>query len=235
MILMTLIILFTVIIVPLLDVIGYKRIEREKSSKARMQFYYYLITIEWLIVGAIFLVSYLNGISMKELGFIFQFETISNFLYFIGGLLTSTIVLFFVLSRIPFYRKMLEKQLSLIEHMLPASIKERLVFALGAITAGICEEIIYRGFLFHYFSQAPFELSTTMIMIVTSVIFGLAHIYQGWKGVIVTGLVGFLMARFYVNSGTLIIPIILHIIIDLRFAVLPNLNKKSNTSIALEK
>lgn len=62
-----------------------------------------------------------------------------------------------------------------------------------------------------------------VIAIITSIVFGLAHAYQGWKGILITGVMGFAFARLYIAYESLWIPIILHIIIDLRFALMPNL------------
>lgn len=50
------------------------------------------------------------------------------------------------------------------------------------ITAGICEEVVYRGFLMQYFHTLPFHLSLAWAMVASSVIFGIAHLYQGVAG-----------------------------------------------------
>ena len=46
--------------------------------------------------------------------------------------------------------------------------------------------------------------------------FGLAHWYQGRVGVLKTGLLGGLMATFYLGTGSLLWPAILHVAIDLQ-------------------
>jgi hypothetical protein len=45
---------------------------------------------------------------------------------------------------------------------------------------------------------------------------GFSHIYQGWKGVLRTGLVGALLAYLYFFTGSLILPMVCHILIDAR-------------------
>jgi len=50
---------------------------------------------------------------------------------------------------------------------------------------------------------------------VSSIVFGMAHLYQGLKGVLGTGLFGLAMALLYAWSGSLLLPIILHALLDL--------------------
>jgi membrane protease YdiL (CAAX protease family) len=45
--------------------------------------------------------------------------------------------------------------------------------------------------------------------------FGLAHLYQGWVGVVATGFVGAVFTALYLWSGSLAVPIVLHVILDL--------------------
>ena len=47
--------------------------------------------------------------------------------------------------------------------------------------------------------------------IIISILFGLAHLYQGLSGVITTGLIGFLMSLvFYKNRKNLILAMLVH-------------------------
>jgi membrane protease YdiL (CAAX protease family) len=52
-------------------------------------------------------------------------------------------------------------------------------------------------------------------VIVSSLIFGLGHEYQGVAGIMRTGLVGLLFAVLYVSSGSIWIPIIGHVLFDI--------------------
>lgn len=81
------------------------------------------------------------------------------------------------------------------------------------ITAAFCEELLYRGFFLGRLSRV---LGGTRgawwsALAVTSVIFGLIHMYQGWAGVFLTGFVGFLLGVVYLVSGrNLWVPILVH-------------------------
>lgn len=51
--------------------------------------------------------------------------------------------------------------------------------------------------------------------------FGLAHAYQGPAGVLTTGVLGGVLAAVYLQSGSLLLPMALHTVIDLRFLLVP--------------
>ncbi|PLT29891.1 CPBP family intramembrane glutamic endopeptidase [Peribacillus deserti] len=213
------------IIFPIIDHFWDKKIKKDLANHNKMTTYSLVMLYQWGMVGIIFLTFKIKEISFKELGLVSTFSNISSFLYFAAGILTATVMLFVVYLAIPFGRKKIIKQFEAIELLIPVGIKQRLVYACVAVTAGFCEEVIYRGFMFHYFKQLDLGLSAMAMAIITSIFFGLAHGYQGWKNVIFTGILGFALARLYISNGSLWVPIILHIIIDIKFAVLPNIKK----------
>lgn len=69
-----------------------------------------------------------------------------------------------------------------------------LIFMLivALVNGALAEEILFRGFLQNRLERhlAPFARGVWLPLLVTSVLFGLAHLYQGWSGVIGTGLAG---------------------------------------------
>ena len=99
---------------------------------------------------------------------------------------------------------------------MPVTREERWWFALVCLTAGICEEILFRGFLIHYFRGLPLSLGLMGAVIVSSVVFGFEHLYQGVAGVISTAVLGFALAAVYLVTGNLLAPMILHALIDFR-------------------
>jgi len=104
--------------------------------------------------------------------------------------------------------------------ILPVTQEERAWFALVSVTAGICEEILYRGFLIRYLSNGPWHGGLWIAVSIASISFGLAHGYQGLSGIIGTGLLGAVMAVLFLASGSLWLPMALHAIIDLRILLL---------------
>lgn len=104
--------------------------------------------------------------------------------------------------------------------LIPVTGRERLLWAAAAISAGICEEIVFRGWLLATLHDSV-GLGGTALVPTAAAIFGLAHTYQGVTGVILTALAGVLFCVLYVATGSLLVPILLHCVVDLRFAFLP--------------
>jgi len=113
-------------------------------------------------------------------------------------------------------REKVVKAFKKLAFILPMTQEERAWFALVSITAGICEEILYRGFLIRYLSNGPWHAGVWIAFAVASVSFGLAHGYQGLAGIIGTGVLGAVMGVIFFATGSLWLPIALHAIIDLR-------------------
>jgi membrane protease YdiL (CAAX protease family) len=87
-----------------------------------------------------------------------------------------------------------------------------------AVTAGIAEELLFRlalpALLFGITGDG------LVAFLGAAVVFGLLHIYQGPPGILFSFLLGLVFTALYVASGTILVPIALHALIDLRSLVL---------------
>jgi membrane protease YdiL (CAAX protease family) len=106
--------------------------------------------------------------------------------------------------------------------LLPRTAGERRLFTVVGITAGVCEEWLYRGFFLAVVTALAGGLGTGVLVVVAALAFGLAHAYQGAVGILTTGLLGGVMAALYLQTGSLLLPVLLHAAIDLRFLLVPS-------------
>jgi len=97
--------------------------------------------------------------------------------------------------------------------ILPQSPRERVPFLALAITAGCCEEFLYRGFAMSTFARAGFPIWGSVV--VSSILFGAAHLYQGRGGLIGTGILGLLFGAFRALTGSLIPVTAWHAAVDI--------------------
>jgi uncharacterized protein len=107
----------------------------------------------------------------------------------------------------------LRAQIESVKAILPRTPEEYASFRLLAVTAGICEEVLYRGFLIWYLESF---VGRWPAVFVGAFGFGMAHFYQGGAGVAKTGIAGLVTGALYVLSGSLLWPMILHAAIDLQ-------------------
>jgi hypothetical protein len=98
----------------------------------------------------------------------------------------------------------------------PRSRVERGAFVGVALTAGICEEILYRGFGLAFLHWAMPTVSIAVDIVVISLAFGVAHAYQGGRGVAAATIGGGLFGLIVASSGTLFVAIAIHALVDLR-------------------
>lgn len=97
--------------------------------------------------------------------------------------------------------------------MMPRSDRDIAAFYRLSITAGICEEVLYRGYLIWYLQGLGLALIPAAL--VSSLIFGFGHLYQGWSGMIKTGAVGAFLAGTYLLSGSLFVGMLIHALMDM--------------------
>lgn len=102
-------------------------------------------------------------------------------------------------------------KLARIERMMPRSPAELRSFYALSVTAGVCEELLYRGFLIWYLAHG-FGLIQAAAL--AALIFGLGHTYQGPRGIVLTGLVGVFLGAIYLISGSLFAPMLFHALMD---------------------
>lgn len=102
--------------------------------------------------------------------------------------------------------------------LMPNNSVECAAFVLVSLTAGVCEETLYRGFLIRFLHEGALALPIAAALAVSSLIFGLNHAYQGVRGVISTTLVGVALGLVFLLSGSLWPAIVLHALIDAQAA-----------------
>ena len=76
----------------------------------------------------------------------------------------------------------------------PRGVAELALWVIMWITAGFCEELVFRGYL----QKQCLALTGSVVFAVLAqgVLFGIAHWYQGFKMVIVISMLGLLMGIF---------------------------------------
>ncbi len=101
---------------------------------------------------------------------------------------------------------------ALAERILPQSTVELLPYLALAFTAGLCEEFLYRGFAMAVLVHVG--LQTWAVVLISSVLFGLAHSYQGRGGIVMTLLIGTILGTSRIAYDSLVPAIFWHSAVD---------------------
>lgn len=152
--------------------------------------------------------------SMIDLGF----TAGSSLGYLVGGAALLLLLAVFgyqlyAIRRLDWQQKKAQLEgLGDIAYALPRTRREYVYSNLVSVTAGVVEEIVYRGFVIWLLSL---YMPLVAAAVVSSAAFGLAHLYQGWSGVLKTGVLGGIFAAIYLVAGTIWIPVVLHALLDI--------------------
>ncbi len=205
------------IVQPIHGAISFRRyVARVKAGQApdRVKLYTQTIILEWVALAVLAMMWHFYDRPVAELGF-----TAPEGNGFWIGLAVSVVLIAYLIYS--WYdmgradnesRRKQREAFGELSFFLPQSTADFRRFVAVSITAGIVEEIIYRGFVLWYLSLL---MPLWGAVIVSSIFFGLGHSYQGAKGAVRTGLVGFAFAILYVGTGSIWIPIVVHALLDI--------------------
>lgn len=164
----------------------------------------------WMLAAVVMLAGLTSGFSPADLGF--RAIAAGELVRWTVGL-TGAGLLLLVLTR-----ALRVRETPMLVHLLPRSAAERLAFVGLAVTAGVAEELIFRGFLLRALSVA--SGSVWFAAALSSVLFGFLHGYQSLPGALRAGVLGFGLALPILASGSLIPSILAHAAYDIAAGVI---------------
>lgn len=202
------------------------------NSIPRADIYRSMLTTQWTLVAILLALWWMLDIEFVDL-YKVQGESNIQFLLenkqmFMGAITGAALVL--VLLPILMFKMKSSPALDKIDFMLPKTIGQRIVFFFVALTAGISEELLFRGAATYVLMNIGINLPIWAVGAIGAALFGLAHWYQGFSGILMTGLLGYALFNIYVETGSLLIPILLHFLIDVKFVFMPDMNKKKRAT-----
>ena len=215
-----LLILFLIIAVPIRGARRYRILMRRiaRHPELRARFYIMGIFGQWLMLVPLVVIVLGLGWSAQLLGlrgpdYLWLFLPISLVL-----VLVVYAQVFYIgrVARTSEGRNQLRQSMSGPLHMLPRTPRERALWFVLSLTAGFCEELLYRGFMPAYLVHIFPGVSFFLAILISAALFGLGHIYQKLTGVLGTGVMGLLFGFLYFFTGSLYLPMIVHALFDMR-------------------
>jgi membrane protease YdiL (CAAX protease family) len=210
--------MFLVVIFPYYAARSYRRFVRKvRAGEAgvRLAEYRTTMVIQWVLTGLALLIWRQAGRGWEALGFAVP----SGVPLRIGAGFTAAGLALFAVQWMAIRKAEgsaldpVRAQLEPVKELLPQSDAEYRGFQALALTAGTCEEVLYRGFLVSYVAAL---VGVWPAVFIAGTVFGVAHFYQGVRGMIKIGLLGVATAALFVASGSLLWPMILHVAMDLQ-------------------
>lgn len=200
--------LLTVLLVAVLPalLIGQSALaEEEVATLPVIPAYLSSMLLIWLIGGAALLAAARAGISAADLGLV-SMELVPG-LVWTGGLTLAALAVLAV------GRLLGAREAPVLERLLPRKAGERAVFVVLSLSAGIGEELAFRGFLLPALRVASGSIAVAVV--VSSLAFGMLHSYQRIGGVLRAGILGALLSAPLLATGSLFPSMAAHALIDL--------------------
>jgi membrane protease YdiL (CAAX protease family) len=195
---------------------GYRRLREAAPDRVplvRNQLYHQALLLQWTITLATVALWLAARRPWEALGLVFQVNAWSLALPAVVALVVA-----YVVASLPRALRdhdsllKVRRRLSGIERMLPRTDAEMKTFTRLSVTAGICEEFLYRGYLFWYLAH---WLPQPYVLLVASLVFGIGHSYQGMRGMVTTGIAGLVLGTLYLLTGSLYLSMAIHTLTDL--------------------
>ncbi len=164
-----------------------------------------LLVTEWILILLPSLI-FLNFLSINLKNIIkipkINFFTILSFPFSIGAMISSALVTFSLQEKIIPIPEYLEKLFK--EMIMPENVNIFIKIFTFAVSAGICEEFLFRGIFTNLLSKRYKLIPTSLIV---GILFGVFHfnIYR----LLPTAIVGFILSLFYLLANKNILYVII--------------------------
>jgi hypothetical protein len=157
---------------------------RQTAAPNRPMVYVRTILVEWLILALVLAGVWLHKSPLRTvLGE--RWRSRSQFLRDLGIALAFLILSIAVTSAFGHHGQHAATDPA-VKFLMPETANEKWLWALLAISAGICEEAVYRGYLQQQFTA--YTHSIPVGIMISAVLFGAGHAYQGTRLAVLIGL-----------------------------------------------
>lgn len=175
-----------------------------------LELYLPSLLLQILVFVVITLALFRDNESLTTLGLRRRDFSLANIGIGVAFLIVAVILLN-ILSRALIYFGMTTR--SDISYLLPKTTLERIIWIILAASAGVSEEICFRGFVITRLARLTGSVWPGAI--IGAIAFGVSHSYQGIGGIILIGVYGLMFSLLFLARGSLVPCIVAHTLQDI--------------------
>ena len=184
----------------------------EVSGRDRLKLYALTILFQWALTLLVAWRAFARGLSLEELAVRGGRSSSVLAVTVVGGGLVAAAHWANLRRMARSNHPNLQRLRALGSRLFPRTPSETTLFILLAITAGLCEEFLFRGFVMAALYRAG--AVNWLAVVVSSAMFGVAHLYQGRGGSVGTGILGTIFALIRIAYHSLLPVVVWHAALD---------------------
>jgi membrane protease YdiL (CAAX protease family) len=182
------------------------------GTRERFSLYASTIAFQWVAAAVVAWRAWVRGLGLEDLGLVIHGRWRIVLAAIVGAATLGGLQWLNLRRMRRSSGKAREFMQVLAERILPQSRLELVPFLALAVTAGVCEEFLYRGFAMAALTRAG--LPAWSVVLLSSILFGLAHLYQGRGGLLSTLVVGTVFGTARIAYDGLVPVMIWHFAVD---------------------
>jgi uncharacterized protein len=207
-----LIVVYAVVAMPVLSAVAARRLARTPRTELNLVRRYWFIIARGVLVSLLILFAWRwAGRPYSALGLDIPIDYWGRMGFGFDAVLVCSYTIALLSPKSAERRAHVRRRMERIRIM-PQTREEFLLFPLVAISGSVMEELLARGFLIWFIT--PFA-GLWGAALLSSVLFGLLHAYQGWFGILRTALIGLAFAIAYVLTRSLWWLMLAHVALNL--------------------
>lgn len=174
----------------------------------------------WAMFGVVWLFQRLDRRGLQDIGF--TAPRSRDLLFGVGFLAVAYPLLGLTVSGLEAIGLAIPELV--IKALLPVTTVEKVVWIGLSVTAAVCEETVFRGYLL--VNGETVLRSRWLAITLAAAAFGIGHYYQGWGGVILITLYGLMFTWLRFRTGSLWACIVAHALQDIISGYLGSLQNR---------
>ena len=174
-----------------------------------------------VMVGICLFLAWLSGLPAAELGLTVDDPRRSIALGLAVGVITQLTVYVITFQLVKHFGRQIYSPW-LIRSILPRQNREWLLTALAFIPPVAMEELLFRTLLIGVFRPI---IPVWLLIIGTSIVFGLMHLPQGKLGVVIAGSINIFFCLVFVWTGELLVTLVAHYVVNMVQVIVANFQR----------
>lgn len=182
------------------------------TGRERLRLYLSTILFQWSLAAIVGWRAFARGLTASQLGVELVHKPAMLLVALVGAVLIAAAHWMNMRRMGRAKHPAAEKLRAMGARLFPRTAVELIFYILLAVTAGCCEEFVFRGFVIAALFRI--HLASWVVVCLSAAMFGVAHLYQGKGGSVGTGILGVIFGSVRIAYHSLFPVVLWHAVLD---------------------